>query len=68
MTDRIKAKVARIIDSRRLVLNRGADDGVEMGARFAILSDRTVNITDPDDPQAFLGTLPIAKRSSKSFL
>lgn len=61
MTDRIEAKVASIIDSRLLVLNRGADHGVEVGARFAVLSDQTVDITDPDDPTATIGALPIAK-------
>lgn len=61
MTDRIKAKVASIIDSRRLILNRGARDGVEVGARFAVLSDQTVDIVDPDDPGVTIGTLPIAK-------
>lgn len=61
MTDRIKAKVARILDDRRLILNRGSDDGVEIGSRFAILSNRSVEITDPEDPKAIIGTLPVAR-------
>lgn len=61
MSDHITAKVASIIDDRRLVLNRGIADGVEVGARFAILSDQIVRIPDPEVPNTIIGTLPIAK-------
>lgn len=61
MSEQIKGKVAQVLDSRRLVLNRGAADGVEVGSRFAVLSSKTVAVTDPDDPDRVLGTLPVAR-------
>lgn len=44
----IRAKVAKIIDARTLVLNRGADDGVEVGMRFAVLNRNGAEIRDPE--------------------
>lgn len=36
----LKGKVARILNSREVALNIGADAGVEVGMRFDILSDK----------------------------
>lgn len=61
MAEQIQGKVAQILDDHRLVLNKGAKDGVEVGSRFAVLSTETVPITDPDDPERILGQLPVAR-------
>ena len=51
----ITGKVAAVLSARRLVINRGADHGVEHGMRFRVLE--SVNITDPDTGER-LGELP----------
>lgn len=58
--DLIEAKVARIINNTDLALNRGAEDGVEEGMKFAILSDAGQDITDPDTGEV-LDSIQIAK-------
>lgn len=49
MTERplIEGKVAEILNSRELVLNRGEDDGVREGMIFEILAPQAQNIRDP---------------------
>jgi hypothetical protein len=37
MADLIEGKVARILNSRELVINRGTEAGVKLGMRFAVL-------------------------------
>lgn len=44
---RIEAHVARILNDRELVLNKGSQDNVEVGMRFAILTDAGIGIADP---------------------
>jgi hypothetical protein len=56
----IRGKVARVLNSTDLALNRGSDDGVSVGMRFAILSDRGADITDPDSGLV-LDSIEIAK-------
>ena len=58
--DMLRAKVAKVLNSTDLALNRGAEHGVEVGMRFAILSDRGADITDPDT-QEVLDSVEIAK-------
>ena len=61
MTDElITAKVARILNSTDVALNRGEDAGVEIGMRFAILSDAGADIKDPDTGE-ILDSVEIAK-------
>jgi hypothetical protein len=43
----IRAQVAQVLNSTDLAINRGSKDGVEVGMRFAILSDRGADIKDP---------------------
>lgn len=45
---RIEGKVATVLNERELVLNIGADEGVEVGMRFKILYPGGIEITDPD--------------------
>lgn len=56
----IRAKVAQVLNSTDLALNRGSKDGVEVGMRFAILSDRGADIKDPDTGEV-LDSIEIAK-------
>lgn len=60
----IRGKVARVLSSREVAINKGQHDGVEVGMIFKILSTKGSDITDPDtgDP---LGTVDLAKTSVK---
>jgi hypothetical protein len=46
--DRIEGLVARILNDRELVINRGSSHGVEVGMRFAVLAEEGLAITDPE--------------------
>lgn len=48
MTELIRGKVARILNSRELALNVGSDQGVRHGMEFDILSPELHDIEDPD--------------------
>lgn len=56
MTDPIRGKVARILNSRELVINRGSTSGVTLGMRFVVLDPGGEGITDPDTGE-ILGSL-----------
>jgi hypothetical protein len=45
---RIEAKVADILNDREVVLNKGKDDGVSTGMRFAIMERQPHKVMDPD--------------------
>ena len=47
MGEPVRGRVARILSSRELVINRGTDDGVSVGMRFAVLDPAGENIHDP---------------------
>lgn len=44
----IKGKVAKVLNARELLINRGSDDGVGVGMRFAVLDPQAENVRDPD--------------------
>ena len=46
----VKGKVAKILNSREIVINKGADDGVKTGMRFDI-QEQEIIITDPDSKE-----------------
>lgn len=48
MPERIRARVAEVLTERELVLNKGSEDGVAIGMRFAILNRKGADIIDPD--------------------
>ena len=56
----IRALVARILNTTDLALNKGTNDGVETGMRFAILSGIGEDIRDPETDEV-LDSIPIAK-------
>ena len=55
----IEGKVAKILNTRELVINRGADDGVKDGMRFEVVDD-FAPIFDPDTGET-LGTIKRVK-------
>jgi len=44
----IEGKVAKILNSRELVINKGSKDGVNIGMKFNVMDPRGVDIIDPD--------------------
>ena len=53
------ARVAKVLDEHRLVLNRGTEHGVELGTRYLIY-EAGEEIDDPDSGDS-LGALEIVK-------
>ena len=51
MTEPIRGKVARILNSREMVINVGSKGGVTIGMRFDVMDTKGENITDPDTGQ-----------------
>ncbi|MCJ1697811.1 hypothetical protein MT349_18670 [Rathayibacter caricis] len=60
ISDPIQALVARILNTTDLALNKGSNDGVETGMKFAILSGTGEDILDPETNEV-LDSIPIAK-------
>jgi hypothetical protein len=60
MTAPIKAKVARVLGARELVINKGAQDGVWEGMKFAVLDLSASDVTDPDTKEN-LGSIYLEK-------
>lgn len=60
MDDKIRGKVAQILTSRELVINRGSGHGVEIGMQFAVLNERGADIVDPDTGES-LGSIDVPK-------
>ena len=48
MTNPLRGKVARILDTRNLVINLGTNHGVIAGMYFDVLDTKGEDITDPD--------------------
>ena len=60
----IHGKVARVLSSREVAINKGSDDGVKIGMIFNILSTKGSEIKDPDTGEA-LGSVDLVKTSVK---
>lgn len=45
----IEGKVAKILNNRELAMNRGRNQGVELGMKFAVIED--LEVLDPDTKQ-----------------
>ncbi len=56
MANLVRGRVARILNSRDLVINRGSQAGVAIGMRFAVLDPAGEGVTDPDTGE-MLGSL-----------
>jgi hypothetical protein len=48
MASPVRGKVARILNTRELVINRGSQAGVRIGMRFAVLDMAGEGVRDPD--------------------
>lgn len=48
MTNLIRGKVARVLNSREIAINVGAEEGVDVGMHFDVLNPKYENIKDPD--------------------
>lgn len=59
--NRIWGRVARVIDDRSLVINRGRQDGVQEGMTFAVLNPNGLDVRDPDAPDQILGSIELPK-------
>ena len=51
MSDLIRGKVAKILNSREVAINIGKTAGVRTGMQFDILDQATQNILDPDSEE-----------------
>jgi hypothetical protein len=47
-THRIEGRVAQILNAQELAINRGNEHGVQVGMKFSILSDKPLQIIDPE--------------------
>ena len=56
MTDPIRGKVAKVLDTRQLVINVGEKDGVFAGMYFDVLDTKGDDIRDPDTDEV-LGSI-----------
>lgn len=59
MSTPIEGKIAKIVDERTVIVNRGSEAGVREGMKFAIFTGGDA-VTDPDTGQS-LGTWEIVK-------
>ena len=48
MSERIRAKVARVLNSREIVIAAGTDNGVDVGMYFDVMDPKGEDIRDPD--------------------
>lgn len=60
MSNDIEGVVAEILTMRELVINRGSEDGVTVGMRFAILNSKGPDIKDPETGKS-LGSVELEK-------
>ncbi len=60
----IRGKVARVLNSREVALNKGLVDGIEIGMIFKILSHKGSEIIDPDTNE-LLGSVESEKSRVK---
>lgn len=56
----IEGKVAAIVNSRELAINRGRDHGVTEGMRFEVMETPDTQIIDPETHES-LGTIELVK-------
>ena len=59
MSSPIEGKIAKIVDERTVIINRGTEAGVREGMKFAILAGGDA-VADPDTGEA-LGTWEVVK-------
>ena len=60
LNEPIRGKVARVLNSRDIALNKGEQDGVKMGMIFRVLSPKGTSVKDPDTG-VILGSVDLEK-------
>ena len=60
----IRGKIARVLNTREVAINKGTDNGVEIGMVFKILSTKGSEIKDPDTGES-LGSVELVKTTIK---
>jgi hypothetical protein len=60
----IRGKIARVLNTREVAINKGTDNGVEIGMIFKILSTKGSEIKDPDTGES-LGSVESVKTTVK---
>jgi hypothetical protein len=60
MTEPIRGKVARVLNSREIALNIGSSSGVRIGMYFDVMDPKGENIIDPDTTE-ILGSIERSK-------
>lgn len=58
--ERIEGAVARILNARELVVNRGVEHGVQIGMELAVLNSKGGEIKDPETGES-LGSVELPK-------
>ena len=48
MTEPVRGKVARILNSREIVINVGSNSGITVGMRFEVMDPKGEDVLDPD--------------------
>ena len=61
---RIRGKVARVLNSQEVAINKGREDGVRLRMIFSILSTKGAEITDPETGE-LLGSVDVEKTRVK---
>lgn len=56
MSEPIRGKVARVLNSREIAINVGSENGVLVGMFFDVMDPKGENITDPDSGE-LLGSI-----------
>lgn len=64
MTQPIRGKVARLLNAREIVINKGTTDGVVVGMYFDVMDVNEADIVDPDTGES-LGSIERSKISVK---
>lgn len=44
----VKGRVARLVSDDELIINKGSEQGVEVGMIFEVLDERTLDVRDPE--------------------
>ena len=57
---RIKAKVAKVLDNRTIIINAGSDKNVQLGMKFLVSSASNTEVVDPDTKD-IIGSIAIPK-------
>ena len=60
MSKLIRGKVARVLNSREIVITVGSENGVKIGMQFEVLDRKGEDIKDPDSGE-LLGSIKMPK-------